>query len=1089
VFERLPVSAAQYVLEGEQGRGALGRVMRAHDGRLRRTVAMKVLLRQGRDAEARFLREARITARLQHPGIVPVYEVGLDPAGEPYYAMKLIAGRPLRELIADAGTLGARLALVPHVLAVADAIAYAHSQGIVHRDLKPANIIVGEFAETIVIDWGLAKDLRAEVPEPDTIAARPYRVTDDPTHTALGTILGTPAYMAPEQARGDRVDERADVYALGAVLYHVLSGEPPFSGDSKEVLLAHVRTKAPVPLQATAPGVSPDLVAIVNKAMQWDARLRYSNAAGFAADLRAFLTGKLVDAHTYTTFHLVRRWLKANRRLVAVGGAAVALLALVSGLSVLRIIRERNAAENSRDAMFLAQASSHVRSDPTASLAWILRYPDSGATPLRARDITASAIANGYSSRVLTSGTGTLSIRFASDGRLFYTDAPTRSLHVWDTETGSHSVVASGLGENASFAVLQGGSRLYYDTRDGSLVTCESFRGQCVSIARHTGTLRSFEVSAAGSLLVYSGANLPPVLLSMVGEGARVNALTDVGVDITALSPDGKFVAGCSMRGELWLWRVPARAPTRLGACLRLRTDYATMRFAPMGNQLAVAEAGGQVRIWHLEDQRSQVLLGHESSAFGLRWNSSGTMLLTGDKRGTAILWDTASGRIRRTFQLGHPVRATAMSDDGRYVAIGGASGEIILSDTRQSVPLRLSGHRGPVADLAFSPSGDVLASSDHVGTLRLWPASQRPNELLLSGDAPVYDVAYSPLGDLAVAGKDAVPRLWPAGADTPVELRGHTELVLRPRFSPAGDRLATVSWDKTARIWSRRGQLVRVLRGHDAPLRTVEFSPDGQRVVTADAAGVVWIFSATNASSTSSSTDRLLGTHEQTQPLASHFLDRDHVLSIPFRGDPKIWAVDGHNTLTLDTNDDPSTAVAVSSGGDFVAIGSTGGAVRVFAPLRSPQPLDVVQLGRAQVRLLQFSPDTGLLAAATKGGELSVVDMASRRLIWRERLDVELTALAFANSGAALAATARSGQIYVIDVHSRGLAILNGHTDMAQSLAYSPDDRRLVSASFDGTVIRWFTPSFRFVPTSMEAHKQLIRELTSFRLDGERVE
>jgi serine/threonine protein kinase len=245
VFGRLAGRCEHYTVEGEQGRGALGRVLRARDNHLQRTVALKVLLRHGREAEARFLREARITARLQHPGIVPVHEAGVDAAGEPYYAMKLIAGRPLRDLIAEASTLEARLALLPHVLAVADAMAYAHSQGIVHRDLKPANIIVGDFAETIVIDWGLAKDLRAESPDDAPVHARPYRLGDDPAQTVIGTILGTPAYMAPEQARGEAVDERADVYALGAVLYHVLSGGPPFSGDCKEVLLAHVRTNRP----------------------------------------------------------------------------------------------------------------------------------------------------------------------------------------------------------------------------------------------------------------------------------------------------------------------------------------------------------------------------------------------------------------------------------------------------------------------------------------------------------------------------------------------------------------------------------------------------------------------------------------------------------------------------------------------------------------------------------------------------------------------------------------------------------------------------------------------------------------------------
>src|SRR6185436_15844180 len=148
-----------YHIIGEHGRGALGRVSRAHDFDLGRDIAIKELISGGRVSEMRFLREVMITARLEHPGIVPLYEAGRWPDGTPFYAMKLVAGRPLRELIDSADTLERRLALLPHVIAVADAIAYAHSHRIVHRDLKPANVIVGDFGETVVIDWGLAKDL------------------------------------------------------------------------------------------------------------------------------------------------------------------------------------------------------------------------------------------------------------------------------------------------------------------------------------------------------------------------------------------------------------------------------------------------------------------------------------------------------------------------------------------------------------------------------------------------------------------------------------------------------------------------------------------------------------------------------------------------------------------------------------------------------------------------------------------------------------------------------------------------------------------------------------------------------------------
>lgn len=223
----LPVIDPQrYQVLGEFARGGLGRILKVKDVRLGRIVALKEMLGDSAKAYARFAREALLTARLEHPAIVPIHEIGRWPSGEPFYAMKLVSGRSLREVIHATRTLGERLALLPNAIAVADAIAYAHSVGVLHRDLKPANVLVGAFGETVVIDWGLAKDVReAHGSSPaDLDPALP----DGDSLTVMGAVLGTPQYMPPEQARGLPVNERADVYALGALLYEVLAGAPPY---------------------------------------------------------------------------------------------------------------------------------------------------------------------------------------------------------------------------------------------------------------------------------------------------------------------------------------------------------------------------------------------------------------------------------------------------------------------------------------------------------------------------------------------------------------------------------------------------------------------------------------------------------------------------------------------------------------------------------------------------------------------------------------------------------------------------------------------------------------------------------------------
>jgi serine/threonine protein kinase len=225
----------RYEFIEEHGRGGLGRVMRTRDLDLGREVAIKEILDSGGMAEARFVREAMITARLEHPGIVPVHDAGRWPDGTPFYAMKLVSGRPLKDLLREANSLEDRLALLPHLIAVADAIAYAHDREIIHRDLKPSNIIVGDFGETVVIDWGLAKDLKNSDKEHSTSGL--CQPSEDSTLTMAGAVIGTPAYMPPEQARGEDVGASADVYALGAILYHLLSGRPPYKGDHLAKLL------------------------------------------------------------------------------------------------------------------------------------------------------------------------------------------------------------------------------------------------------------------------------------------------------------------------------------------------------------------------------------------------------------------------------------------------------------------------------------------------------------------------------------------------------------------------------------------------------------------------------------------------------------------------------------------------------------------------------------------------------------------------------------------------------------------------------------------------------------------------------------
>jgi serine/threonine protein kinase len=341
------VDPKHYVMGHEIARGGVGRIIAARDRRHGRHVAIKVPLTESHALRVRFEREARITAKLQHPAIVNLLEAGTWPSGEPFYVMKLVTGKSLDERIARHATLHARLSLLPHVIAAVDALAYAHSERVIHRDLKPANVLVGEFGETVVIDWGLAKDL-VDTHDATEVAVDRDRMIGLSGATLDGSIIGTPAYMPAEQARGDAVDERADVHALGAMLYHLLAGVPPYTGASPDAILAAVIAGPPQPLATLVSGVPPDLITIVNKAMARATVDRYPTAKELAEDLKRFQTGQLVNAHPYSPWQLLRRWIRRHRTSLAVSAVAALVLGALGIASLHRIVREQARAEEQR---------------------------------------------------------------------------------------------------------------------------------------------------------------------------------------------------------------------------------------------------------------------------------------------------------------------------------------------------------------------------------------------------------------------------------------------------------------------------------------------------------------------------------------------------------------------------------------------------------------------------------------------------------------------------------------------------------------------------------------------------------------------
>jgi eukaryotic-like serine/threonine-protein kinase len=382
----------RYSLIEEYARGGMGRVLLVHDTHIGRDIALKELLpeRAGSTSTgatpqtnpilARFVQEARITGQLEHPSIVPVYELGYREDGTLYYTMKLVRGKTLAVALRACKGLRDRLNLLSHFVDLCQAIGYAHSRKVIHRDLKPGNIMVGEFGETVVIDWGLAKiqgkpdDAREAMSE--TIQVFRLGEEQAAAKTQEGLAMGTPAYMAPEQARGDldNVGERSDVYALGAVLYELLTGRPPYAGKSSRQIIEQVLTQEPVPVEAIESDAPPELAAICNRAMARDPAQRYATAKELAEEVTRFLSGSLVSAYDYTRKEQVLRYVKRHKAIFATAAAGLLIVFMIGIMYNVRLLstnaelaalvdQEKEAREEADQARMEASASLNLAED------------------------------------------------------------------------------------------------------------------------------------------------------------------------------------------------------------------------------------------------------------------------------------------------------------------------------------------------------------------------------------------------------------------------------------------------------------------------------------------------------------------------------------------------------------------------------------------------------------------------------------------------------------------------------------------------------------------------------------------------------
>jgi WD40 repeat protein/predicted Ser/Thr protein kinase len=714
-----------YVIGTEIGRGGMGRVLQARDRRLRRDVVIKVL--HSAAAAARFQREALITAKLQHPSIVRIYDAGWL-GGEPFYAMERVRGTSLDRVVAAADDFRARIALLPHVIAVAEAIAYAHSEGVIHRDLKPHNVLVGSFGETVVIDWGLAKDLGST----DVESLEPRVIASGDDQTIAGAVMGTPSFMPPEQARGEAADERSDIYALGAMLYYVLCGAPPTSGERA---LDDAKAGSFQPLREREPSVPPELASIVERAMAFSPLDRFGGAKDFASELQRYTAGQLVSSHEYSAAMLVKRWIRRHRTVLSVVTVALLLLVVLGVFSIRKILEKTELAEaNARevshqmdlvkersDELLLDHAESVIVSDPSMAIGLLRGLSARAMSEPRAQKIANAAAANGVGFELAGHKDDVEHLALGKNG-VIYTAGDDGHLWGWS--------IASKRGDD---------------------------------LGAHTGPVDAIAIASNGVMLATRGTDMQVRIWDLVTGESKLLAGHTAAIRGLAFAPDNASFASTSEDHTLRQWSI---ASSEGKVIISDKYPLRPVLWHPDGTRVWAGAGDGRIVEAELATGKVTEMRVHSDEVRAIALSPDGTQLASGGEDGNVFVTTLADRKSRKIAVHADVVRDVVWTRDGTRVISAGGDQRVVVTPLDGSKPVELLGNMSGVKDLALSPDGTHVAAAGIDGVARIWPITGGEPRAFRGHRASVKCVDFT--GDLLIStSDDDRVRIWPLVAPT----------------------------------------------------------------------------------------------------------------------------------------------------------------------------------------------------------------------------------------------------------------------------------------------------------------------------------